>query len=65
MSTWNVGFSSGGVGMAQTPISLMITRMRTDKEGQREVGVNLYKKILYDTGVFVFVWEAVTEMGAG
>lgn len=51
--------------MAQTPISLMITRMRTDKEGQREVGVNLYKKILYDTGVFVFVWEAVTEMGAG
>ena len=55
-STLNVSFSSGGVGAARIPVSLMLTRTRRDREGQREVGVSLYKKVLYDIRVFVSVW---------
>lgn len=56
-STLNVNFRSGGVGEAQTPVSLMFNRVKRNREGQKEVGVSLYKKILYDTRVSVSVWE--------
>lgn len=54
--TLNVSFSSGGVGEAQTPASQMPTRRRWDREGQREVGASLHKKILYNTRIFVSLW---------
>lgn len=55
-STLNVSFSSGGVGGAQTPVSLMLNRVRRNREGQKEVGVSLHKKVLYDTRISVSVW---------
>lgn len=55
-STLNVSFSCGGVGGPQTPVSLMLIRVRRDREGQREVELSLYKNVLYDTRVFVSVW---------
>lgn len=36
----NGGFSSGGVEGDQTPVALMTTKMRRDKEGQRAVGMS-------------------------
>lgn len=36
----NGGFSSGGVEGDQTPVTLMTTKMRRDKEGQRAVGMS-------------------------
>ncbi|OBS67533.1 hypothetical protein A6R68_03941, partial [Neotoma lepida] len=36
----NGGFSSGGVEGDQTPVALMTTKMRRDKEGQRTVGMS-------------------------
>lgn len=37
--TLSVSFSSGGVGGAQTPVTLMLSRVRRVREGQKEVGM--------------------------
>lgn len=39
----NGGFSSGGVEGDRTPLALMTTKMRRDKDGQRAVGMSEYK----------------------
>lgn len=55
--TLSVSFSSGGVGAAQTPVTLMLTRVRRDREGQKEVEMSLYKKVFICTSIFVSFWR--------
>lgn len=55
--TLSVSFSSGGVGGAQTPVTLMLSRVRRVREGQKEVGMSLYKEVFICTSVFVSIWR--------